>query len=164
MSKSRHSFSGIHPEAYRSFRESGWQDVQFSDSSTSPVALLATNANGEEITIKLPTRPGVTIPDRAMLDLLRANAIKLRPLEVDWVLFELNWNLTKSAASTGWLEKAHRVLPDNKVYINTKAKFPGDVLVRQERLGQLITSKRLEELDNLYLLSDYLISEGYPPR
>lgn len=163
MSKSRHSFSERHPEAYASFLKSGWQDIQFSDSSTSPVALLATNASGEEIIIELPSRPGVNIPDEAMLNLLRAHDIILRPLKVDWARFELNLDFTKSVVHKGWLEKEHRFFPDNKVYINIKAEFPGDVLVRQERLSQLIAYIRLEDLDNLYLLTDYLSSEGYLP-
>jgi len=164
MHKSRHNFPEIHPEAYHSFIKSGWQDVQFADSSQSPVALVATNPNGQEVIIDLPKRPGVTIPDSVMLGVLRQNDITLRPLRVDLAQYAEGWGFTDSSKGADWREKLHRQFPDEKMHLNVKAHFPGDILLSIERLGSQIGFMRLEQLDNLYMLGEYLEQKGYPGR
>lgn len=164
MNKSRHDFPEMHPEAYHSFIKSGWQDVQFVDSSQSPPALVATNSSGQEIVIDLPKRPGVTIPDSAMLNVLRQNDVKLRPLRVDLAQYAEGCGFIDSSKGADWMEKPHRQFPDEKAYLNKKAQFPGDVLLSLERLDNQIGFMRLEELDNLYMLGEYLEQNGYPGR
>lgn len=164
MSTSRHDFSERHPEAYCSFVESGWKNIQFADSSQSPVALIATNPNGQEVTINLPKRPGVTIPDSAMLDMLRQNGIRLRPLKVDLSSYAEGWGFNDSSKGPDWKEKIHRRIADEKAYLNVKAQFPEDILLIIEKAGRQIRAVKLKELNNLYMLGEYLDQKGYPGR
>ncbi len=138
--------------------------MRFAEGFLSPAVLRAVNPSGQEIDIPLPKRPGITIPDVPMLDILRQNNIPLRPLQIDLATFGMNWGFSQSAKGNSWMEKANRRVPETKVHLNLKAKQLDDIILIIERLGNQLQQKKLGELNNLYELAAFLAENGWPAR